>query len=206
MPALVVANAAVMRLIWAQGGVPSAINVLGVVNATNVAITQALTNTVGAAVKAAVASSGLNAGLGPTITLVSVGLRDIRSANQPEFLDSGAAVAGTGATDLLPPQTAFAITLRTASAGRRFRGRVYLYGFCEAFNSATGTALGTTAMVNFVTAIKSALTSSSLDLGVLSRPNPNAIPINNGFISPVTAVVARDSVWDTQRRRAVAGV
>lgn len=206
MPSLVVPNAGVLRTLWAQGGVLTAINVYGVVNSGNVSITQALTNTIGTAIKSSFASTTYNAALGTAVSLANIGLRDIRSANQPEFLDSGAAVNGTAAGDLLPPQTALCITLRTASAGRRFRGRTYLWGFTEAVNSAAGAAVGVTVAVNFVSAIKSALQASGLDLGVLSRPNPNANPLNPGFVTPVTTIVTRDLVWDTQRRRAQPGV
>lgn len=205
MAQLIVPNAAQMRLIWANGGQLYALNVLGVV-ANAVAITQALTNTVGAAVKAAFTSSSLNGGVGTAITLANVGLRDIRTANQAEFLDSGGAVAGTSAGDLLPPQTALVVTLRTAQAGRSFRGRVYLPGFTEGVNTPGGASSWVTAPVTFITAIKSALVTSGMDLGVLSRPAPDALPPRSGFVTTVTSIVVRDAVWDTQRRRAVPGI
>lgn len=206
MPQLVVANAAQMRLIWALGGQLYALNVLGVVNSGSVAITQALTNTLGTAIKAALTSSGHGAAVNSTVTLANVGLRDIRTANTAEFLDTGAAVAGTGTGDLLPPQTALCITLRTAQAGRSFRGRVYLCGYGEPVNAAGGVASSSSTSVAFVVAIQNALIAQSLNLGVLSRPAPQLPIPRAGFITPVTSVVARDSVWDTQRRRAIPGI
>lgn len=206
MPALVVPNAAQMRLIWAVGGSLYALNVMGVVNAGSVAITQALTNTIGTAVKSALTSSTLGSQLHTTVTLANVGLRDIRTANTAEFLDSGAAVAGTATGDFLPPQTALVITLRTAQAGRSFRGRTYLTGFAESVNTATGVYAGTTHGVSFITAIKSALITSGLDLGVISRPAPDATPPRSGFVTVVTSIVIRDTIWDTQRRRAIPGI
>lgn len=206
MAALIVPNAAQMRLIWAQGGVLYALNVLGVHIPGATAITQALANTIGTAVKAAFASTSYNSMMGPTITLVNIGIRDIRTANQPEFIDSGAVVTGTAVGDLLPPQTALVITLRTALAGRNYRGRVYLCGFTEAINSSTGAATGATTAVNFVAAVKAALVASSLDLGVISRPDDTKVPPKVGWVTPVTAMVARDLVWDTQRRRAIPGI
>lgn len=205
MAQLVVPNAAQMRLIWSLGGQLYALNVMGVV-ANAVPITQALTNTIGTAVKSGLTSSALAGALHPNVALANIGLRDIRSANTAEFLDSGAAVVGTGTGDALPPQTALVVTLRTASAGRRFRGRVYLPGFCEAVNLTNGVFSALASPVNFITAIKSALTTSGMDLGVLSRPNPDATPPNAGFITVVTSMVLRDSVWDTQRRRAIPGI
>jgi len=206
MPQLVVANAAQMRIIWSLSGQLYALNVLGVVNAGGIAITQALTNTVGAAVKAGFTSSTHNQVIHTTVALASVGLRDLRSANTAEFLDSGAAVAGAGTGDILPLQVALCITLRTAFAGRSFRGRVYLCGFNETSNGATGVITATSNAVAFVTAIKAALVSSSLDLGVLSRPRVAPLVPSAGFITPVTSIVARDAVWDTQRRRAIPGI
>jgi len=206
VPQLIVPNAAQMRLIWAASASLYALNVLGVVNAGNLAITQALTNTLGTAIKAALTSSGLGAQIHTSVILATVGLRDIRSANTAEFLDSGGGTAGTAAGDFLPPQTAMCITLRTALAGRSFRGRVYLPGYSELVNSATGTLTVSTASVAFVTAIQSALVANSLNLGVLSRPAPLALPPRAGFITPVTSIVARDLVWDTQRRRAIPGI
>lgn len=197
-----------MRLIWALGGSLYALNVLGVVNSTSVNITQALTNTLGTAIKSAFTSSAHAASISTTVTLVNIGLRDLRTANTAEFLDSGAAVAGTQALELLPPQTSLCITLRTAFAGRSFRGRVYLAGFTEGDNiagGATNSATSTPA-VAFVTAIQSALVAQSLNLGVIHRPTQAPLPVTSGFITPVTSIVCRDLVWDTQRRRAIPGI
>lgn len=206
MAQLIVPNAAQMRLIWSHSGALYALNVMGVVNAGSIAITQALANSIATAIKTALTSSGLGAALSSTVALANVGLRDIRSANTAEFVDTGGAVAGTGSADFLPPQTSFCITLRTAFAGRSFRGRVYLPGFAEAANTASGTNTDPSVSVAFVTSIKSALIANSLDLGVLSRPAPDALPPRAGAINVVTAMVARDAVWDTQRRRAVPGI
>lgn len=205
MPQLVVPNSAQMRLIWSLGGQLYALNVMGVV-ANAVPITQALTNTIGSAIKTALTSSGHVGALHTTVALANIGLRDIRTANTAEFIDTGGAVAGTLAGDLLPPQTALCVTLRTAQAGRSFRGRVFLPGFGEGQNAAGGTISSTGSCVSFVTAIKAALVTSSMDLGVLSRPAPDLPVPRAGFITIVTSIVARDSVWDTQRRRAIPGI
>lgn len=206
MPQLVVANAAQMRLVWAKSGSLYALNVLGVVNAGSIAITQALTNTLGTSIKSALTSSGLGAMLHTTTTLVNVGLRDIRTANTAEFIDSGGPVAGTATGDALPPQVAFCVTLRTAQAGRSFRGRVYCCGYAESVNSVDGTFGGGLGSTSFIVAIQSALVANSLNLGVLSRPRPTAPIPSAGFITPVTSIAARDVVWDTQRRRAIPGI
>lgn len=206
MAQLIVPNAAQMRLIWAVGGSLYALNVLGVVNAGSVAITQSLANTLGTAIKSSFTSSGLGALIHNTVTLANVGIRDLRTANTAEFLDSGAAVAGTGANDILPLQISIVVTLRTAFAGRSFRGRVYVCGFNENQNSVTGAYGGGAGPVTFITGVQSALVASSLNLGVIHRPTEAPLPVTAGFITPVTSIVMRDSVWDTQRRRSIPGI
>lgn len=203
---LIVPGAAQMRLIWSLSGQLYALNVLGVVNAGGIAITQALTNTIGTAVKAAFTSTAHVGAIATVVTLSNVGLRDIRTASQPEFIDTGAAVAGTLAGDFLPPQIAMCITLRTALAGAKFRGRVYLCGYGEATNTAAGVLNSSATSVAFVAAIKSALQASGLDLGVIHRPTFPPLDVTAGFITTVTSIVARDAVWDTQRRRAIPGI
>lgn len=209
MVSLVVPNGGLLRLIWAQGGVPFAVNVMGFQNTQTTPVTQTLTNTVGAAIRTSFSSSGLNAQMGTQITLLSVGLRSINTASLPEFLDTGAPVAGTAVGNLLPPQTALVVTLRTGLAGRSFRGRVYLGGFAVSANGTAGAAnaaVGTAAQA-FIGAINNNLSTSGWQLAVVSRPAPDAIPPRpTGFVTPVTVPVVRDLVWDTQRKRARPGI
>jgi hypothetical protein len=209
LPSLVVPNAAQLRLIWGISGVPAAVNVLGVSKPGAVVVNQTLANTVSAAVKSGFTSSAFNTQLGTAVSLMTVGLRDISSANQAEYVGTGAAVAGTGAAHLLPLNASLCVTLRTAQAGRSYRGRCFLWGFTEAQNSATGTVesgVGTSAEA-FLTAIKAALVSSGMDLGVISGlVDSSRNPPKAAFVTPVTTVQVRDSVWDTQRRRATAGI
>lgn len=197
---LVVPNAALLRCLWNLGGVPSAVNVYGVDNASSVAITQTLTNTVGAAVKAALTSSGLGAAISSQVSLASVGIRDLGSANAPEFIDAAVATAATGTGDLLPLNVSLCVTLRTALAGRSFRGRSYIWGWTETRNTSAGTADATaqTAAKAFVDAVESSLAASGLHLAVVSRHLSQR--------NRVTSTQVRDGVWDTMRKRAIAGV
>lgn len=210
MPSLTVDQGALVRLIWAISGTPWAVNVLACRAPTNVQITQALANTLGTAIKGRLASSGHGANIHTTVSLLNVGIRDVRSANLPEFMDSGAAVAGTGTGITLPLQTAFVITLRTALAGPRFRGRVYLGGFAAAANAGSGSAITGvgTAGVAFVTGIQTDMTTSGLTLAVMSKPvfNADGSVARAGVVNNVTLIQARDSVWDTQRRRQIPGI
>jgi len=222
-PPLVIPNAVQVRLLFNLAG-SGAVNVLGAQRPAGLVIDQTITNTVGAAIKAAWSTN-----IGPlcigNVALVRVGLRDLGSANRPEFLDSGAQATGTApAGDSLPPSTAMCITLKTALSGKSFRGRVYLGGFDEAQNGASGAALqaAADAGVAFITAIGAALTASTMTLAVLSRPafatvtnktttfsdgstqvetisRTNAHP---GTSQAVTLIQSRNLGWETQRRRA----
>lgn len=220
-PPLVVTNAVQVRLLgtYSLNGV---VNVLAARKTAGTTITQTLANTVGAAIKAAW-TNRIGALCGSNTSLVRVGLRDLTAANQPEFLDTGAPVSGVLASEGLPPQTALCVTLRTAKSGKSFRGRVYVWGFTENENTATGVA--STAAVNaataFITDIQSALATSQLTLAVLSRPSFAVIetktwtlndgtteekvitrsPARAGGVEPVTIIQSRNAAWETQRRR-----
>lgn len=214
MPQLVIPGAALLRLIWTRGGAAHAVNVIGVINDGPVAINQTLANTLGTAVKAGFTSSGMDDFISTTYALAQVGIRDINVANQAEFLDTGGAVAGSDAGQALPPQIALVITLRTALAGPRFRGRVYLPGWTETVNDAAGLCTSAAAEGGrlFIASIYNALVASGMELAVLSRPRDAdllhvpPITARAGVATPSNVFVVRDLVWDTQRRRAVAGI
>jgi hypothetical protein len=216
----VIANTVEVRLLWALAG-NGAINVLHATSPT-VPVNQALANTLGAAIK-----SAFTANLGPMFNsgsgLIRVGVRDLRIEHAAEFLDAGTSVVGSGVGDSLPSQVALCITLRTASAGKSFRGRVYLGGFIETENDAAGTALTvvSTNCVSFLTAVSSAMTASGLTFAVASRPAERTTlvettfhndgttstrtvtqsPARAGGSTPVTSISSRNSQWETQRRR-----
>lgn len=204
MPSVVIANAVQVRLIWTFGTL-TASNVLGGTVVGAAAINQALANSLGAAIKARLTSSGQVAHLVVGASLASVGVRDIRSANNPELIDTNAAVAGTGAGDGLPPQIALCVTLRTARAGRSFRGRCFLPYYPESDNAAGGVAIAAaqTAGGAFLTGVSTDFVNNGLSMAVLSRPRYalDGGLISAGFATPITAAVVRDLRWDTQRRR-----
>jgi len=211
MAPLVIAGAAQLNLHWVNQGLPFN-NVLGVSAPPGVVIDQTLAETVGAAIKTAYNSSTLNTHMGTSTGLQSVGLRDLRTAGQPEYLDSGTVQAGNGLTDTLPPQTALVVSVRTARAGASFRGRIYLGGFVEGDNGPTGLVLqaAADAAVGFIDGVGAALNASGMALAVLSYPREaktipeKIIPAKTGFVTPSTVVEVRNLLWDTQRRRATA--
>jgi len=198
--ALVVSNGVLVRLLWTRGGLTYAINVYGATGLGPAQINQAFANTLGAAIKSAFATSTWNAQVSSQVSLDKVGVRSIGALNQPEFLDSGVGVAGTATGNFLPPQTALVITLRTALAGKEYRGRTYLCGFSVTANDPNGLATVATTNVagGWVTAIKDALTANGLTMAVISRK------LNIG--TPITLILSRNNVWETQRRRSIPGV
>lgn len=216
----VIANTIEVRLLWALAG-NGAVNVLHATS-SSAPVNQALANTLGAAIKSAFTANlapMMNSGSG----LVRVGVRDLRVEHAAEFLDAGASVVGTGTGDSLPSQVALCMTLRTASAGKSFRGRVYLGGFTETQNDPAGLGIvaASTNCVAFLTAVSSAMSGSGLVFAVASRPAERSTvvkttfhndgttttrtitqsPARAGGSTPVTSISSRNVAWETQRRR-----
>src|SRR5262245_26925886 len=131
-----VANASLLRLIWSLPAGGSMVNVLGVFTAGGVVVNQALANTLAAAIKSSFSTGAYKTHIPTGNALATVGIRDIRNVDLPEYVDSAAAVPGTAAGDQLARQVALVVTLRTAFAGRGNRGRIYLGGFDEASEDA----------------------------------------------------------------------
>src|SRR5262245_53980312 len=218
-PPLQVDNAGYLRFVWNNFGTPYAVNVFGFSGTSAQPPTQAIANTVAAAISNALTTSALPVQLGNVIELNQIGLRSINVASQRELIGTHTPVAGTDATALLPLQVSFCVTLRTALAGRRFRGRTYIPGFAQVSNTVQGgaTAAVRTAAVAFVNGIRTSLLASGYTLGVISRPVWTETPPGSdqwvltrpGLITDVLAtdgVEGRDLRWDTQRRRLDPGV
>lgn len=167
------------------------------------------------AIRAAITSggdwTGYAAQLNDGVSLLGVSLRDLRAANMPLVDSTGVAAAGTATGDALPPEVALVVTLRTAFAGRGFRGRVYLPGFDTASLDPDGTATAgaISAARTFVQHVQSALTASGITLGIAqparqaytSPRTGAAIPARSATIVDVTNIVTRNDVFDSQRRR-----
>lgn len=226
MANLYLAGSAFVRLIWtSQNGTVQMINVLGSA-VGSVTFGQTLANNLDTAIKSAFASSGFNSHVHPSTSLQAVGVRDWRTPNQVEYVGTGAPVVGTATGDLLPSSTALCFTFRTALAGSRYRGRIYLGGFGETDNTATGQSGATlqTTGLAFVGAVHAAMSAQNLTPAVISRPadatdttvvkhNPAAgdqtrthhTASRPGAVSPITGIQLRNGIWDSQRRRGSGG-
>ena len=222
MPALQITNGIQLKLYYSLNA-NLAMNVLGLTPTGAVTVNQALAETVGSMVKAA-----WTAQIGPhatnKVSLVRVGIRDLRVANLPEFKDTGNAVTGVATgTDSLPGFVAVCITLRTAKSGKSFRGRSYVPGFAELDNDLNGLSTNAAglAAAAFINAIGSGIQSSQMKLAVLSYPSDDVKIVKTtthqdgttsvrtlshevqkvGQATEVTIVESRNATWEVQRRR-----
>jgi|KBSMisStaDraftv2_1062788.scaffolds.fasta_scaffold75486_3 hypothetical protein len=210
MAQLIVPNGAQVKLKWLVAGTPM-LTVLGASGTNTVAVTQTLANTIGAGVKSAFTSSGYAGCVGISAALEKVSVRDVKGPNQPEFEDTGAAVAGTNAdTDFLPKNVALVVTYKTLLAGKSYRGRSYLPALMEADSEFAGTIdqACVDAGIAFITAIEAVFSGSGLSHAVLSPALPSrttaagdTLPPKAAFATNVTSVTSRSNIPGSQRRR-----
>jgi hypothetical protein len=145
----------------------------------------------------------------PTTTVTKAILRDLRQPSMAEVESTISSPVGTGTTDELPLQIAAVLTLRTAQAGKKFRGRSYWCGFDEGSNGPNGhmTTAMKASLDTFAAGYMGAFNQSGCTLGVAHRPTlfdeNTGLPVapGLGFTTAVTQVVCRDDRWDSQRRR-----
>lgn len=146
-------------------------------------------------------------------SLAGVNIRDLRNFNMPLVSSTGAATPGTGAGVALPPGVSAVIKEITASAGRGFRGRIYLPGIdSTAMNLNTGNFLAAfqTAAQNFITGVEASMTASGITHAIAQPPRVQytgrkgalhlARPAN---VVQVTSNVMRTLVPMSQRRRSL---
>lgn len=200
MPPLVIPDTVRVNMVWSLSGAEYAVNVLHYIVPAGQVVNSAAAADLAADIGGAFTGGALDAWIADEIALTRVSVRDIRVANQPEY-SAPINAPGLSAQDPLPLQTSLVATLRTALAGRRYRGRYYQTGFSEAANGATGRADNTIVadLEAFLTNISNPTVTGNLwALGVMSTVL--------GETNAVTAIEVRDTVWDTQRRRAYPGI
>lgn len=200
MPPLVIPNTVRVNLVWGLNGAEYAVNVLHYVVPSGQVVTGATATDLALDIAGPFVSGALDTWISDDVSLERVTVRDLRTANQPEY-SAPTSAAGTSTSDVLPLQTSLVVTLRTALAGRSYRGRMYMPGWAENANDANGTA-SVTAIVDletWMTAIANPTVEGNLwALGVMS--------VTLGETNVVTAIDVRDTTWDTQRRRSYPGI
>ena len=208
---LVMGTAVQVRLHWSYNGKP-AFNVLGGIVGGGYINSQAHADSLSAAVMGHFTTSGLRALMATTTSLLAVGIRNLRIANEAEFPSaSGGPLAGTGAGFPMPNEVAAVVTLRTAKAGKSFRGRNYFSGGVVGENDAAGHIVSAfnTALAAFMADVSTDMTAEGITLAVISRPRfanllpPLDIETYAGNITAVTSILTRDTKWDSQRRRQI---
>jgi len=207
---IVIPNAVQLRLLFTLPNTKVARCVFHASAAGGFSATSTVAEAIFAALKAAAGWTNWRTQLSSGVTFSGVELRDLRTPNQPIVTSTGAAAAGTGAGTALPPGDALTVTLRTAGAGRGFRGRVYLPGLDSSALAAGGVASATTVTNSaaFVTALQTAMASSGLTMAI-AQPARQAYTgvtgvnyaARNAGLATVTSIVTRNNIIDHQRRR-----
>lgn len=144
-------------------------------------------------------------------TFTGVDVRDLRTPNFPLIPSTTAAQPGTSASGPLPPQTAIVLTLRTAFAGRAYRGRVFFGGLALNADDGTGhiSSPGASQAVQGAGgAIGAAMVAAGGTWGILQRWLPARtshtgapLPERQPAVVQVQSFTVRDLIFDTQRRR-----
>lgn len=111
---------------------------------------------------------------------------------------------GVGGANSTPDQVSGLITLRTAFAGRKFRGRIYPPFPPTAFVSATGgmTAGGVTAIGNIASSIPTAIATVN---GAVTTITTLIVYHRATFTGDPVQTKAGVTGWATQRRRGMEG-
>jgi hypothetical protein len=206
---LVIPNALLVKINWTMGTRQWMNTMVLRATAAMPTIDQTFANNLFTDWSTAVTNQGLLPLLSATASCPNLSVRDISAANRPEFVSSGTALVGTGTGDPLPLSAAAVVTLRTAQAGKSFRGRIYFGGFTEAQNDASGrqAAAVNTATKNTVDQFNGSIAARGVQLAVGSRPAEaktipaKTTPARAGQANPVTVTLARNTKWESQRRR-----
>lgn len=212
--AITVPNCVQLRLNWTIPNGKIVHNVLHGRVAGGFAVTTAVAQAIYAALIASASWTAYKPFVNSACALSGVDLRDMRTVNQPIVVSTGATTPGTGAASALPPSVALCVTLRTALAGQASRGRVFLPGLDSVVDTAaTGaiSAAANTAAANFVTALQTAMTASSLTMCIQNPPRISYTGAKSGTLHParaagtvdVVSVSTRSTTFRSQRRRAL---
>jgi hypothetical protein len=208
---LVVPNGGFFIVHWLIGG-ERAINVFGLNIAAGTQVNQAVADALAVQTQSWFSAAGLAPLVHTSDQIQSVGIRDLRSANLPEYVANVTGAGGSDATEPLPNNIAIVVTLRTALAGKSFRGRSYVpLNGGTAWDGTTMhyTPAAVTAAGAWLTQIRTGLplivgTSGGLHLAVVSRGrkkdngDPPTVPAQSNV---VISSQVRSNIQGSQRGR-----
>jgi hypothetical protein len=202
---LVIPNTVQVRWFWTLNGV-DAVNVVHAIVQPAFVPTPAIAQALFSAIATQWGGSLATPWVPASTTFEKVDIRDIRAANLAPVESSAGSVPGADAAMALPNQVAAVLTLRTANAGKSFRGRIFMPGFSMSAQGIDGhMAPGfVDNLSTFGSTLIAAFSGNQMTLAVASRPvhdKDTGALIKAGFSTQVTQVVVRDNRWDTQRRR-----
>lgn len=173
-------------------------------------INPALAETLFSAFKANTGTVVWLADLAATMSFTGVSVKDLRAANNPEFPSSGASAPGAAVGAAASVNNALVVTLRSAQAGRGFRGRVYLGGLTQASLASArqwSGAAGANA-VGFIEGVRSVLSANSIPMVIAQKALQagtdvagNPLPARLAGIVPVVSVDIANPRVDSMRRR-----
>ena len=205
-------NCVQVRIGWGMPSGRVAYNVLHGRNSGAIPVNVAMANSIFAALLGAFNGAGqLGTQLAANVILGSLDVRDLTPpGNWPLIATTTNGVSATGGAVMLPPNVALVGTLRTASAGQGFRGRLYQPGAASAEDQAPGTAAATlvTALTNWMVTIKAAMTAGGLTW-CIAQPARAAYtghggrqhPARSAGMADITTTLVRNNIFDSQRRR-----
>lgn len=205
---IVIPSAASLKLRWGDD-VHEWSNVLTMRYSSPPTFGPGLAESVFTSLKSAAVTAGLMLHVAPEWSFLGVELKDINSANNPGYLSTGAAQAGSATEASLPLSMAAEVSLRTARAGRGYVGRFYMAGLSkgaqvDAFSYTTAAGDAIAAFLDAIrtsppSGLQLALGQRELQAGEDSHGNP--MPPRPASAEPVTHIQITDYVFDTQRRR-----
>ncbi len=145
--------------------------------------------------------------MAPSVGYLSTDVKGLALVN--DLTHSVATNAGAGSmsgVDNLPSNVTWVATLRSAFTGRSARGRFYTMPFTDlglaSINAVTSTFA--TAIIAFLEDVQARVTTNGWEMVVVSRFH-NKTPRDPGIFFPITDIVARNLLTDSQRGRLTRG-
>lgn len=137
------------------------------------------------------------------VSIQSIFYRSMQSQNAIQLEVSLApGINGTALGDPGPNQNTFCVSLRSTSAGRSARGRLYWLGLSEdQYQINTLTNAARTAIVENVEALRAGLAAIQRPLTIVSFISNGAPRPGGPVYFVVSSVLSVDAVIDSQRRR-----
>jgi len=207
---LVIPQTAQMRLIWQLANTVAS-NVLHAIVPDDFHWTQTDVDDVFNGITASPGWALIAPLLATTTTLLGIEIKDLRAANLAGIPSSAPEDAGTGGDNALPDQLAILASLKTAQAGRSFRGRVYIPGWTVLASNPVGVPTGdaVTAALGFVTSVAAAMAVKNFELAIGHRGHALYVSPATGLNVPaelagsvvVTSITVPGRKFETQRRR-----